>query len=61
MGAKSTCHTDYLQIIEPANEIDGAAALSAGIEDNGRIARQFCGEVRLTLLHTMDYYLLPDN
>lgn len=51
MGAKSTCHTDYLQIIEPFNmDMDRNVEFSPNIEESNRrrIVRQFCGGVRLS-------------
>lgn len=38
MGAKSTCHTDYLQLIE----YESNAVPPTG---DGKVVRQFCGEV----------------
>ncbi|XP_061386037.1 cubilin homolog [Musca vetustissima] len=38
MGAKSTCHTDYLQLIEYDNFVGGRP------EGEGKVVRQFCGE-----------------
>ncbi|XP_058980023.1 cubilin homolog [Musca domestica] len=49
LGAKSTCHTDYLQFIEYENFVGGQPS------GEGKVVRQFCGEDEPT------FYRSPSN